>query len=50
MLIAVPGPQMLRWDFDGLERAVPDASGAYRYSGNSVPPAAPTGLRLVPNP
>ena len=50
MLIAVPGPQMLRWDLDGLERAVPDASGAYRYSANSVPPAAPTGLRVVPNP
>ncbi|RYD67953.1 MAG: hypothetical protein EOP83_01770 [Verrucomicrobiaceae bacterium] len=47
LLIAVPGPQMLRWDLDGNERASIDASGAYRYDPNHAPPAAPAMLRLT---
>ncbi|MCW1923009.1 hypothetical protein OKA05_10635 [Luteolibacter arcticus] len=47
LLVAVPGPQMLRWDLDGNERAVLDACGAYRYDPNVAPPATPALLRLT---
>jgi hypothetical protein len=47
LLVAVPGPQMLKWDLDGKERAPVDASGAYRYDPDRVPPAAPAMLRLT---